>query len=228
MSKPQNCVISSVDLLSHKNQQKLKNVFGKETKVEQLEAAAEIITKVQRISEQITIVQNRNSSDRLNRIGDFIKRQISKRIHKISSKVHKISESSKQSLKPEFRGAKFDFLRNDDAFNYEIDTNQHRSAQKFETDMRRLENVEMTRLTESIEAVNKLFVNMSNLVFEQGTIIDRIDMNIVTTVAKVDEANTQLIRAIEHQNGGLADQVIKILSIVVVALAILLFLKYSE
>lgn len=219
-----------MESLSHKNQQKLKNVFGGDAKVEQMEAATTLIRKIQSIGEDVARVQTSLTTDRARRLADFLRRQISKRINKLSHKIHKISEQAAAGTRGPARnprGNRFDFLRNDEDFNYEIGGGSQKEAQRFETEIRRMENVEMTRLTESIEAVNKLFVNMSNLVFEQGTIIDRIDSNIATAVERVEHANVQLLRAVEHQNSGLADYLIRVLGLLVLALAALLFFKYS-
>lgn len=186
-----------------------------------------MIRRIQGISEEVTRLQGTDINPRAKRLCYFLKREISKRIHKISNKIHKITTPGKSAGKGDPKGNKFDFLRNDDEFDYQINQSEDRAANKFETEMRRMENQEMQRLTESIEAVSKLFVSMSSLVFEQGTIIDRIDMNISMAVERVEQGNLQLIRAIEHQNNGLADYLIRILGFIVVALAALLFLKYS-
>lgn len=226
MPTPPPSVPSKVDSLSHKNRQKLKNVFGKEVKLEQLEAAAGLIRKIQAIGEEVTRLQAAAHSDRARRLCEFLKREVSRRITKMSNKVHKITEAGKQPSGRGFASNKFDFLRNDEEYNYALEAPRE-GAQKFEAELRRMEDAEMSRLTESIEAVSKLFLNMNHLVVEQGTVIDRIDANIAVTVEKVQSANNQLIRAIEHQNSGLADFMIKVLSGLVLVLAALLFLKYS-
>jgi uncharacterized coiled-coil protein SlyX len=215
-----------VDSLGHKNRQKLKNVFGKEIKLEQLEAAADLIRKIQSIGEEVARLQATAHSDRARRLCEFLKREVSRRIIKMSNKVHKITEAGKLRSGRGFASNKFDFLRNDEEFKYVLETPKD-SAQRFESELRRMENAEMSRLTESIEAVSKLFLNMNHLVIEQGTVIDRIDANLSVTVEKVQSANSQLIRAIEHQNSGLADFMIKVLGVLVLVLAALLFFKYS-
>lgn len=195
-----------------------------------MEAATELIRRIQRIGEEVAQVQATASSERTRRLCEFLRRQISKRITKISNKVHKITHPAAPSSggpASHGRNNRFDFLRNDEEFNFEITASNQQGAQRFESEIRRLENAEMSRLTESIETVNKMFVNMSNLVFEQGTIIDRIDVNIATAVERVQHANVQLMRAVEHQNSGLADYLIRVLGLLVLALAALLFFKYT-
>ena len=183
---------------------------------------------MQHIFERLDTLQTQTPAIRVRKLCESLKKQVSKKINKISKKIEHISSAlrSKNST-PSNKKDNFDFLRNEREFNYEITRNSDRGVLQFENDVRKMEMEELSRLTDSIQAINKLFTHMGSLVFEQGTLVDRIDANITLTVERVDNGNMQLVRAIEHQSSGLADLFIKILGFIVVGLTLLLFLKYS-
>ena len=211
-----------------KNKTKVKNVFEETKNNAQIEQISESISKMQLLFEKLTQIQNETRSPKTSKLCEALKKQFSKRINKISKKIDQVSQILRSKNTPFCpRKDNFDFLRNEHEFNYEIGPKIQKGALDFQNDVRNMETVELNRLTENIQSVNKLFMNMGNLVFEQGTVVDRIDANVFATVEKVENGNLQLIRAIEHQNSGLADLFIKILGFIVIGLTLLLFLKYS-
>ncbi len=51
---------------------------------------------------------------------------------------------------------------------------------------------EINKLVESINELTSIFKQMTELVYEQGTILDRIDYNVEETLDNVKKANIQL------------------------------------
>ena len=49
---------------------------------------------------------------------------------------------------------------------------------------------------QSIEQLNTIFRELSILIVDQGTILDRIDYNLETTVHHIEEGNKELIQVI--------------------------------
>lgn len=174
------------------------------------------------LEEALSLAESKNES----KLCLIFQKQISNRIHFLGNKVQKITASMNSSKLTFGENDGEGIFRHESEFQYEIKQNFDNKNTQFEEDIRKMEMSEISKLTSSIENLGKLFANMNNIVFEQGTVIDRIDANIVTTVERVDSGNIQLLKAIEHQSTGLADALIKILGIIVIALTLLLFLKY--
>lgn len=48
---------------------------------------------------------------------------------------------------------------------------------------------ELDKLTQSIYQVKQFFIKMQDMVFEQGTVIDRIDYNIMDSMHLIEQSN---------------------------------------
>lgn len=55
-----------------------------------------------------------------------------------------------------------------------------------EISLEEMERIEIIKLTKEIDAIKNIFINVSNLVHQQGEIIDRIDTNIEHTMNFID------------------------------------------
>jgi hypothetical protein len=60
-------------------------------------------------------------------------------------------------------------------------------------------NASIEKIAQDMEDISKLFIDIQNLVNEQGTIIDDIDKNIQSTVVHVEDANVELVKAAKSQ-----------------------------
>lgn len=60
-------------------------------------------------------------------------------------------------------------------------------------------NAEITRLLQQLEEIKGLFMDLSQLIQEQGTILDRIDNNIDVALDEVQQGNKELDKAEQHQ-----------------------------
>ena len=64
------------------------------------------------------------------------------------------------------------------------------------------ENEELQELIRMMNDLNQLFRDMSLLIFEQGTLLDRIDTKIELAVQDVERGNEELLIANEHQSSN--------------------------
>ena len=87
---------------------------------------------------------------------------------------------------------------------------------------------EMRELTNSLEMVYRMICHMSAQIYEQGNMIDRIDYSIQNVRETIQKGNAQLMRAIEHEESGIANSCIKVMSFLVILFTFLLMLKFFE
>ena len=74
--------------------------------------------------------------------------------------------------------------------------------------------------------LNSLFRDVSLLIFEQGTVLDRIDTKIELAVQDVERGNEQLERANEYQSSNCFYTYISVLlGLIFVCILIMLFRK---
>ena len=73
--------------------------------------------------------------------------------------------------------------------------------------------------------VREIFVDLSNLVLEQGTIVNRIDFNIASSLENAKAANEEVEKALSYQKKSRMWIVVVILAAFVVLLIIILILK---
>lgn len=83
---------------------------------------------------------------------------------------------------------------------------------------------EVMNIVKSIVDLNQVYKELSHLVEEQGTVLDRIDYNIESTQTRVYEGYKQLQKAERYQRANRKMYCIFILSIVVLFLIILLII----
>lgn len=98
---------------------------------------------------------------------------------------------------------------------------------KFEIDNTKMVEArekEVMGIVKSIVDLNQIYKDLSNLVEEQGTVLDRIDYNIECTQTRVYEGYKQLKKAERYQRASRKMYCIFILSIVVLFLIILLII----
>ena len=61
---------------------------------------------------------------------------------------------------------------------------------------------EFREMSQMMNTVQELFRDLGTLIMEQGTMLDRIDGNIMEAINEIDEGNRQLEKAEEHQKKG--------------------------
>lgn len=81
---------------------------------------------------------------------------------------------------------------------------------------------EVNKIVRSIVDLNEIFKDLSNMVHEQGTVLDRIDYNIEQTEVQVHEGFKQLQKADQYQRKNRKMHCVFILIVTIIILAILL------
>jgi len=84
---------------------------------------------------------------------------------------------------------------------------------------------EVTRIVASISELAQMMKDLSVLVIDQGTVLDRIDYNLEQTAASVEQGVTQLRRADKAQRRGAAAACVMILLVAVAAMGLIVLLK---
>lgn len=83
-------------------------------------------------------------------------------------------------------------------------------------------------LVGSISRLSSLYKELAQMVVAQGTVIDRIDYNLEQTEVHTANAIVHLQGADTAASSPFADKIIKILAIAVIAMALILGLKYMK
>jgi syntaxin 16 len=88
------------------------------------------------------------------------------------------------------------------------------------------EQTELARLMGMMNELTAMFRDLSLVVFEQGTVLDRIDTRIELTVEDVRAGNEDLERANEHQRGGcFYTYIVCVMGLIGICLLVMLFRK---
>ncbi|KAI7823159.1 t-SNARE [Kickxella alabastrina] len=85
---------------------------------------------------------------------------------------------------------------------------------------------EIAQIHESIVELAAIFGQMQGMVIDQGTMLDRIDYNVETTVVNVAAAAEELVQADRHHKGAVANKCIVALAVVVIVLVVILLIKW--
>ena len=177
------------------------------------------------VCDGVAVVEISGESLRNQRILEEVRRSMVSRLSKTSSAAEKLSQASKP-LNSASREDRFGISRNENDLDYERDLLRQNNKLKLEDEVRELERKELERLTEGISQLQSIFAKAHQVTVEQGTVIDRIDSNIIVVLEKIESGNIHLIRAVEHQENSMADYLIKMLGVVVICMTILLFFKF--
>ena len=219
-------VILLVKQASKNSKNKIVRVFDDDFEKENIARLTGIVKSLYAFTEEIHGYFKRANKRQERVLLQNICRDMNKRIGRLSDKAEKISGFIKQ--KSEFLSKEKDksIVRDEDLFNYDEFFAQQRDQQYMERHVQELERKELENLTESLTELSQTFMRMQDLVFEQGAIIDRIDLNLSVTLDQVENGKQQLQKAIEHEQGGLADTCVKILAVLVILMSFVLMLKY--
>lgn len=131
-----------------------------------------------------------------------------------------------------YNQSQIDDLDNDERLDeyFQIRPNQKLSQKqllKFEIDntkMMETREKEVMNIVKSIVDLNQVYKDLSQMVEEQGTILDRIDYNVEATQTRVYEGYKQLQKAERYQRANRKMYCILMLSVIVLLLFILLIL----
>ena len=93
-------------------------------------------------------------------------------------------------------------------------------------ELEQIQHDDIAQLVTMMNELNSLFRDVSLLIFEQGTVLDRIDTKIELAVQDVERGNEQLERANEHQSSNCFYTYISVLvGLIFICILIMLFRK---
>ncbi|CAH2350130.1 t-SNARE affecting a late Golgi compartment protein 2 [[Candida] railenensis] len=84
---------------------------------------------------------------------------------------------------------------------------------------------EISKLAMGVLEVSSIFREMESMIIDQGTILDRIDYNLTSTVADLKEADKELIQGSKYQKRTQKCKIIFLLSLIVFALLIIVLMR---
>lgn len=131
-----------------------------------------------------------------------------------------------------FNTSQLDDLDNDERLDeyFQIKPNQklnQRQMLQYEADNTKTMEIrekEVLNIVKSIVDLNQVYKDLSNLVEEQGTILDRIDYNVEATQTRVYQGYKELQKAERYQRANRKMYCIFILSIITLAMIVLLII----
>lgn len=86
---------------------------------------------------------------------------------------------------------------------------------------------EIIKIAQSVNDINSLFRELSVLVIEQGTVLDRIDYNVEATLVKVKQGTAELVIADNYSKKARSIKCIMFLALVALVLILILILKHT-
>lgn len=86
---------------------------------------------------------------------------------------------------------------------------------------------EILNVIKSINDLATIMKDLSTLVIDQGTILDRIDFNMDQVVKSVEEGVVQLKKAEQHQKASTSVLIIICLIAAVILMAVIVLVKYA-
>ena len=143
------------------------------------------------------LITEKTISDSDEKIKSNMKQLLFSRLNEITKK-YKINQEIYTKKYKELVGE--DLNNNNDSNIYENNNNQNTNFFKMsdENNILKKRDNELNILLNSINDLAEIFKDMQNLVMEQGTILDRIDYNIESSIINIKESNKNLKKAIEH------------------------------
>ncbi|GAB1607315.1 syntaxin-16-like [Argonauta hians] len=81
---------------------------------------------------------------------------------------------------------------------------------------------EIVKIVSSIQDLNEIFKDLSSMIVDQGTILDRIDYNVEMANVQIEKGLVQLKKAETHQKKSRKMLIITVLSIIIIILIIIL------
>jgi syntaxin 16 len=88
-------------------------------------------------------------------------------------------------------------------------------------------DAEIIKIAQSITELSVLFRELSVLVIEQGTVLDRIDYNVEHTLIKVQAGTKELVTADKYSRKGRSIECIIFLILLILVLLLILIAKHS-
>ncbi len=92
---------------------------------------------------------------------------------------------------------------------------------------RATQSEELMKILGQINSLTSILNQMNEIVMEQGTIVDRVDFNLETTLDRTQKGNLELMKAKEELEKGCAAKLLRMLVIANIVVFIMILLKYK-
>ena len=172
------------------------------------------------------LITEKTISNSEEQIKSNMKQLLFSRLNEITKK-YKINQEIYTKKYKELVGE--DFNNNNNNF-YENNNNNNNNQNNFfkmsdENNILQKRDNELNILLNSINDLAEVFKDMQTLVMEQGTILDRIDYNIESSIINIQESNKNLKKAEEHLKKSCFTKVIFIMLFIIFIEICLILMK---
>ena len=144
-----------------------------------------------------------------------------------TTRALQINEEMQLQKYQEFNGVEDSFfnLNNYDS----IETNQTQNFKSIDTkklDVNKERNKEIDQIVKTVNELKEIFMDVSELVIAQGTILDRIDYNTYQTRHNIRRGNKEMEETHERLKSGCLRRINQILVLSIFIMAILIIFKF--
>ena len=197
-------ITQNIQMISSKMTQQLK-------KCKQLAKELKIQLSLSDLDENVKINMYQNL---LNRLAE-------------TTRALQINEEMQLQKYQEFNGVEDSFfnLNNYDS----IETNQTQNFKSIDTkklDVNKERNKEIDQIVKTVNELKEIFMDVSELVIAQGTILDRIDYNTYQTRHNIRRGNKEMEETHERLKSGCLRRINQILVLSIFIMAILIIFKF--
>ena len=197
-------ITQNIQMISSKMTQQLK-------KCKQLAKELKIQLSLSDLDENVKINMYQNL---LNRLAE-------------TTRALQINEEMQLQKYQEFNGVEDSFfnLNNYDS----IETNQTQNFKSIDTkklDVNKERNKEIDQIVKTVNELKEIFMDVSELVIAQGTILDRIDYNTYQTRHNIRRGNKEMEETHERLKSGCLRRIKQILVLSIFIMAILIIFKF--
>ena len=144
-----------------------------------------------------------------------------------TSRALQINEERQLQKYQEFNGVGDSFFNIN---NYDsIETNQTQNFRSIDTkklDINKERNKEIDLIVKTVNELKEIFLDVSNLIIEQGTILDRIDYNTYQARHNIRRGNNEMEETHERLKSGCVRRINQILIISIFIMSILIIFKF--
>ena len=144
-----------------------------------------------------------------------------------TTRALQINEEMQLQKYQEFNGVEDSFFNIN---NYDsIETNQTQNFKSIDTkklDVNKERNKEIDQIIKTVSDLKEIFLDVSEMVISQGTILDRIDYNTYQTRHNIRRGNKEMEETHERLKSGCLRRINQILVICIFVMAILIIFKF--
>ena len=148
------------------------------------------------------------------------------KINMYQNLLNRLAETTRAlQINEEMQLQKYQELNNYDS----IETNQTQNFKSIDTkklDVNKERNKEIDQIVKTVNELKEIFMDVSELVIAQGTILDRIDYNTYQTRHNIRRGNKEMEETHERLKSGCLRRINQILVLSIFIMAILIIFKF--